>query len=153
MQPTQPNSSSPDLTHLSSTPASDPGASTASPAATIQPPAPTGIRGALAGLLGSKKFLVTIAAVAVAVVGPIAHYAGASVDQTSLDRVLAALVGYVLSQGVADLGKGAAQTNSPSSVASAILSILSTLPRLGAVQGHSVPPGLALNKEEQPPAQ
>jgi len=60
---------------------------------------------ALAGLFGSKKFLAALTAILVYVGGRF----GFDLDTAALDHVWQALLIYVGAQGVADMGKPAAQ--------------------------------------------
>lgn len=63
------------------------------------------IKGLILGLLGSKKFIVLVSGL---IVTGIAKYK-INLDPLMVQGMLAALVAYLLGQGIADSGKGAAE--------------------------------------------
>lgn len=121
------------MTTTPTTPSTDPAPSSPTPSSSdaTTNPDPDGlaarILGTLRNLLASKKFLATLAAGSILLVGWVARAAGADVDQGALDHVLIALLTYVGAQGVADIGKGAAQTRVASVAASSLSATLGDL--------------------------
>lgn len=69
----------------------------------------TALKDALLGLLGSKKFLVTLAGVVVAIGNKALHI---DLPDEEVLKVLAFLASYVVGQGIADHGKHAAAIHS-----------------------------------------
>jgi len=63
------------------------------------------MKNALIDLFTSKKFLTALTAIAVYIAGRF----GFNLDTSVLDRIYAALLVYVGAQGIADVGKSAAQ--------------------------------------------
>lgn len=63
----------------------------------------------LIDLITSKKFIAAISAIVIYVGGRF----GTTIDPTVLDHIWQALLVYVGAQGIADIGKGAAQVQSP----------------------------------------
>ncbi len=92
----------------------------------------TTFRATLQELLTSKKALAVITAILVYVAG---HF-GFDLDPAALDRVFGAILVYVVAQGAADIGKGAAQVAAKTTPHPAEL--LQSV--LAALQAHSTSP-------------
>jgi len=70
---------------------------------------------ALFELFASKKFLAALTAIVIYVAGRF----GFNIDTAVLDRIYAALMVYIGAQGIADIGKSAAQVTATATVANA----------------------------------
>lgn len=66
---------------------------------------------AIRDLLGSKKFVMGLAAIAVVLGGYAARKLGIDVDQTLIEHAWMTLLALIGAQGIADFGKSAAQVN------------------------------------------
>ena len=60
-------------------------------------------------LFSSKKFIAALAGVVAVLVASLLGKAGVAVDDARLTEILAMLAAYILGQGIADHGKGAAE--------------------------------------------